>query len=203
MFSFKSRTLPRHYEYRFAPKHLRAETDASQLLLIRIIHSGIWVRESTAKMFNLGRIPRDHCDTLSSIPPPSHPDTTKLLIMLHDWFYAVDVYDENRKLLTVGEMENQFRAVVQDASVRLEKGEKAVPVGLLTADKRDLWAKVIARFRHHLSLMAISPAEPLTLALSVDQESRNSPDNTQLSNLSQSRSLFPCSASDCLLYFRY
>jgi len=63
--------------------------------------------------------------------------------MVHDWCYTVDVYDENLKLLDVGEIEKSIRAVVADVRARLCRGERAVPVGVLSADDRDSWAKVI------------------------------------------------------------
>jgi hypothetical protein len=102
-------------------------------------------------MFNIGRVPHEPCDTLSPVSSPSDPDTKKLFIMVHDWFYAVDVYDDNHKLIKVGDMEKRFKAVAEDVSTRLGKGEKAVPIGLLSADRRDLWAKVISRFNSTLN----------------------------------------------------
>jgi Choline/Carnitine o-acyltransferase len=97
-------------------------------------------------MFNIGRIPHEHCDSLSEVPPPSHPTCRSLLVMIHDWCYTVDVYSEDVKLLDVADIERYIRSVVEDANTRLEKGERAVPVGVLSADHRDLWAKVILKF---------------------------------------------------------
>jgi hypothetical protein len=62
--------------------------------------------------------------------------------MLHDWCYAVDVYDEHQTLVNVIEIETRLRAVVKDVEARLERGERAIPIGVLSADDRDVWAKV-------------------------------------------------------------
>ena len=93
-------------------------------------------------MFNVGRIPHEHCDTLSDVPPASHPNRRKLFLMVHDWCYTVDVYDEGFKLLDVSSIEKRIKAVVSDVGSRLSQGERAVPVGILTSDRRDLWATV-------------------------------------------------------------
>jgi len=119
--------------------------------------TGVWLRENTAKMFNVGRIPQLHCDTLSSVPPPTDPDARTLFIMLHDWCYAVDVYDEHQTCLGVMEIEKRIRAVVEDVEMRLGRGEKAVPVGVLSSDDRDIWAKNLQY------LLSLSPTNQSTL----------------------------------------
>jgi carnitine O-acetyltransferase len=45
-------------------------------------------------------------------------------------------------LLHPGEIEARFRAIVLDVESRLANGEKAFPVGVLSADERDRWAEV-------------------------------------------------------------
>lgn len=40
------------------------------------------------------------------------------------------------------ELENRLREVARDVERRLEAGERAVPVGVLSADGRDRWAEV-------------------------------------------------------------
>ena len=64
------------------------------------------------------------------------------MVMVNDWTYAVEVYDENRLLLSAENIEQRLRSVVQDATQRIQAGEKAVPVGILSADHRDTWADV-------------------------------------------------------------
>jgi len=62
--------------------------------------------------------------------------------MVNDWTYAVEAYDENRSLLSADIIEQHLRSVVQDATRRLQSDEKAIPVGILSADQRDRWTKV-------------------------------------------------------------
>ena len=67
--------------------------------------------------------------------------------MVHDWCYSVIVYDPPAgdlppKLSSPGEIETRIRAVVLDVETRLQDGEKAVPIGVLSADDRDRWSKV-------------------------------------------------------------
>lgn len=45
-------------------------------------------------------------------------------------------------LLPPAEIEARFRAVMLDVESRLANGERAVPIGVLSADDRDTWAKV-------------------------------------------------------------
>ncbi|KAJ7126880.1 carnitine acetyltransferase [Mycena epipterygia] len=105
--------------------------------------SGIWLRESVAKMFNIARIPKPICDILSKPPHASNPDAQKIYVMLHGWCYAIPVYHPTSppKLLDVQELETRMRSVVIDAQQRLAAGEKAVPIGALTADERDRWSQ--------------------------------------------------------------
>ncbi|KAG6856896.1 hypothetical protein H0H87_012477 [Tephrocybe sp. NHM501043] len=109
--------------------------------------TGIWLRQSTEKMFNIGRIPAQFCDSISSPPPLDSPDSRKLLITVHNWFYTIDVYQEPSsstdipQLMTPQEIVTRIRAVVLDVEQRLAKGERAIPVGVLTADDRDKWAE--------------------------------------------------------------
>ena len=71
--------------------------------------------------------------------------------MVHDWCYSVVVYDppvgnSPQKLSLPREIESRIRAVVLDVETRLQNGEKAVPIGVLSADDRDRWSKV----KHHV-----------------------------------------------------
>ncbi|KAF5382187.1 hypothetical protein D9615_004445 [Tricholomella constricta] len=117
--------------------------------------TGIWLRQSTSKMFNIGRIPAPFCDIICSPPSSDSPDARKLLLSIHNWFYTIPVYHQpdsptdKPQLMTPGEIASHLRAVVLDVEQRLANGECATPVGVLTADNRDRWA---ANQRHLLSL---------------------------------------------------
>jgi len=68
--------------------------------------------------------------------------------MVHNWCYLVTVYhpphhgSKSSKLFTPGEIETRLRAVILDVENRLANGEKALPIGALSADERDRWAEV-------------------------------------------------------------
>ncbi|KAJ7455348.1 acyltransferase ChoActase/COT/CPT [Mycena galericulata] len=105
--------------------------------------TGLWLRESIAKMFNIARIPKPKCDILSKPPAASDPDAQKIYIMIHGWCYAIPVYRPTSppKLLDVQEIETRIRSAVIDAQHRLIDGERAIPIGALTADERDRWTQ--------------------------------------------------------------
>ncbi|KAF8969174.1 acyltransferase ChoActase/COT/CPT [Flammula alnicola] len=119
--------------------------------------SGSWLLENTSKMFNIARIPELLCDTISEPPTPSSRSARSIHLMIHDWCYSVVVYHPPSsmnplaplKLHSPGEIEARLRAVVLDVEARLENREKPLPVGVLSADERDRWAK---NLEHLLSL---------------------------------------------------
>lgn len=108
--------------------------------------AGIWFRNSTSKLFNLGRIPELFCDTLSTLPESQTKDARSLLVMVHGWSYAVPVYypptspDAPPVLMSPRHIEARLRSVVLDVEERLANGEAPVPIGTLSADDRDKWA---------------------------------------------------------------
>jgi hypothetical protein len=100
------------------------------------------------------------------IPSLSLDEPQKVLVMVYDWFYIIDVYHsappstvpDHSNLMPlvddVGVLEERLRAVVVDAQGRRQRGERAVPVGVLSADNRDVWAKVHTYFPfHHLIVL--------------------------------------------------
>lgn len=111
---------------------------------------GSWLLEAVGSMFNVSRIPEPFCDTISEPPLPTSRGARSILVMVHNWCYSMVVYQpsspENSSsqytLLQPGEIEARFRAIVLDIESRLAKGEKPLPVGVLSADERDRWAEV-------------------------------------------------------------
>ncbi|THH13050.1 hypothetical protein EW146_g7127 [Bondarzewia mesenterica] len=137
--------------------------------------TGVWLRETASKLFNVSRIPQPRCDTLS-IPSLSSPGCRKLLVMVHDWFYAIDVYNTDRTLVTANQIEKRLRKVVEDVDRRTQHGQRAVPVGLLSADDRDRWSE---NLQHLLSLSPTNESIYNTIkdsvfALSLDHYTYNS-----------------------------
>ncbi|KAJ7274287.1 carnitine acetyltransferase [Mycena haematopus] len=105
--------------------------------------TGLWLRESTSKMFNIARIPKPSCDILSKPPRAANPEAQKIYVMIHGWCYAIPVYEPTSapKSVSVQEIETRIRSAVIDAQQRLAAGEKVVPIGVLTADERDRWTQ--------------------------------------------------------------
>ena len=62
--------------------------------------------------------------------------------MACDWLYTLSLYDENGESETFLNIESQIRDIVTDVSRRVARGERAVPVGILSSDHRDTWAAV-------------------------------------------------------------
>ena len=114
----------------------------TKLVILWDFRSGLWFQEAVAKIFNTSRIPQLYCDSLSPQPPPHVPNSRKILVMVNDWTYAIETYDDNRQLLCVDTIEQHLRNVVQDVTRRIRAGEEAVPVGILSADHRDRWTEV-------------------------------------------------------------
>ncbi|KZT00792.1 acyltransferase ChoActase/COT/CPT [Laetiporus sulphureus 93-53] len=103
--------------------------------------AGIWLRDTAGKMFNIARLPRPGSDTLSSFPTPGDHDARKLIVHAYDWLYAIEVLDENMQSLPPALIERRLKAIVADVERRLARGERAVPVSVLTTDERDRWTE--------------------------------------------------------------
>ncbi|KAK0204849.1 acyltransferase ChoActase/COT/CPT [Desarmillaria ectypa] len=102
--------------------------------------TGIWLRESTSKMFNVARIPKPSCDTLSPVLPPTDPSTYNIVVMVHGWFYKITVMESHSVSIDVSHLARYLEAVVSDAEQRLIDGEEPVSIGVLSADDRDTWS---------------------------------------------------------------
>jgi carnitine O-acetyltransferase len=98
---------------------------------------------SPVRLFNFSRIPLPGSDAFSA-PAPNALHTT---LIIDDFYYSVDIFapsssGEHPEPLEEAEIERRFRAAVEDAKSRRDKGELAPPVGVLSGDERDTWTKV-------------------------------------------------------------
>ncbi len=105
----------------------------------------MWFNRPALSLFNICRVPQVGCDTLTRPPKPNSPSARKMTVMIKDWIYTVEVYDHGGNRVDVAEIEKRLWAIVHDVKARQSKGEKAKQVGILTADERDIWAKVWRR----------------------------------------------------------
>lgn len=89
------------------------------------------------------RIPVDPCDILAPLPSRGSPESRKITLMLRDWCYAIEVLDNTDNPVSVSQIESRMWKAINDANLREQRNEKAVPVGVLTAQDRNSWAKVL------------------------------------------------------------
>jgi hypothetical protein len=131
-------------------------------VLKHILEAGQWMYENVSRLFNLARIPEPFCDTHSEVPDRKSRAARSIHVMLHGWCYSVTVYhppspssgpETPLKQYSPAAIEAQLRAVVLDVESRLANGEKALPVGVLSADERDKWAKVSLKSNAFLGLI--------------------------------------------------
>ncbi|KAF9451885.1 acyltransferase ChoActase/COT/CPT [Macrolepiota fuliginosa MF-IS2] len=138
---------------------------ATQELHPETTRTGIWLRESTSKMFNVARIPQPHCDTLSQPPPKPHSlHARSLLVMFHNFCYTIPIYSPSGELALPRDIYRRLRSIIADVDGRLKSGEKAFPIGVLSADNRDTWAK---NLNHLLSLSQTNKTSHQSLLTSV------------------------------------
>lgn len=104
--------------------------------------SQIWLNDSNSKMWNIARVPRPNCDVHTAKPYLPSPDARSITVLIHDFFYVVEVYGESCKPHSPGIIEQGLWSCVRDVERRLASGERAKPIGILTADDRDRWAEV-------------------------------------------------------------
>lgn len=102
----------------------------------------VWLNNSNRKMWNIARVPRPSCDILTEKPQLSSLDARSVVVLIHDFFYAIEVYDESDKPHDPAIIERRLWSCVRDVERRLTLGERAKPIGILTTDNRDLWAEV-------------------------------------------------------------
>ena len=87
-------------------------------------------------------MPHPNCDVLTAKPDLSSPDARSIVVLVHDFFYAVEVYDESCKPHPPGVIERRLWSCVRDVEQKLASGERAKSIGILTTDDRDRWAEV-------------------------------------------------------------
>jgi len=102
----------------------------------------MWLNNVNRKMWNFARVPRPNCDVLTAEPQLSSPDARSVIVLIHDFFYVVEVYDESCKPHSPGVIERRLWSCVRDVERRLASGERVKPIGILGTDDRDRWAEV-------------------------------------------------------------
>lgn len=94
-------------------------------------------------MFSVCRVPGHQSDSLSPEPESNSPYARQVVVLIHDYFYTIEVYDESWSRISPDRIEKLLFACVRDVGYRLNStAEPATPIGLLTADDRGVWAEV-------------------------------------------------------------
>ena len=93
-------------------------------------------------MWNIARIPRPSCDVHTVKPDLASSDARSIVVLIHDFFYVVEVYDESCKPHAPATIERRLWSCLRDVKRRLASGERAKPIGILTTDDRDRWSEV-------------------------------------------------------------
>lgn len=93
------------------------------------------------KIFSTCRIPQKNCDALehyqeSSSSPPRH-----IIVVRNNTFFEVDVFGADGNPLNEKQVFDQLVAVMEHSQHRQD------PVGVLTTEHRDIWAKAYKRLR--------------------------------------------------------
>ncbi len=115
------------------------------------------------KIFGTTRIPREGRDELVY-----HPQSRHIVVAYKNYFYKVQVYTEDGELLQPIELLRQLQLVVEATS-----GLNGIPIGLLTSEHRDTWAKTYEMLKkdkvNQASLKAI---EGSLFLVSIDRTNR-------------------------------
>ncbi|KAF9005419.1 acyltransferase ChoActase/COT/CPT [Cyathus striatus] len=85
-------------------------------------------------LFHANRYPVIPSDTAHKFNPETH---NHIVVLRRNRFYTVPLAHADGSPLSAAELGVQFQRVIKDAAGK----EKAVPIGALSGDNRDLWAK--------------------------------------------------------------
>ncbi|EIN09804.1 acyltransferase ChoActase/COT/CPT [Punctularia strigosozonata HHB-11173 SS5] len=121
-----------------------------------------WLRDAALRIFHSYRVPRPECDAFAQAPSASSSAARASLVQIRNFCYAVEVTLPDGTPVPFGELERRLRRVVRDARQRWRRGERAVPVSVLSSDNRDTWAK---NYQH---LRDLSPQNAANLEIIHD-----------------------------------
>lgn len=113
------------------------------------------------KAFGTCRIPGLPGDSMEY-----HPDSKHIAVIINDVFFKVPVYSGDGSILG----ENQLRDQIKNC-IEISEKEKAVKIGVLTADNRDNWAKAYQELvKNPLNRQSVSEIQKSLFVLAIDRE---------------------------------
>lgn len=101
--------------------------------------------DQSTRIFATTRIPGD------KVPDHlvSHPTSRHIVVMRKDQIYAVEVIDQEGNFISDGDLQAQLKHIYDETECLSEQP----PIGVLTAERRDVWARVRTfislNFKHH------------------------------------------------------
>ncbi|KAF8311691.1 carnitine acetyltransferase [Clavulina sp. PMI_390] len=115
--------------------------------------TGKWFRDPALRLYGATRIPLPGCDAVVN---RAGSGGKWVHIMYRERSYRVLTSSDDSQRVPVGELEQSLRQIVQDVDMQVARHEPHTPIGRLTADHRDRWAKN----REHL--ISLSPKNAAT-----------------------------------------
>ncbi|KAL7750955.1 Carnitine O-acetyltransferase mitochondrial [Sorochytrium milnesiophthora] len=98
------------------------------------------------QLFGTTRIPKEGMDEIKSVWPST---SSHIVVLVRDQVYKVDVLGPSGERATVKAIENQLEHVIRHAEELSSKGQLQPPVGVLTSEDRDVWARARAQLEAH------------------------------------------------------
>ena len=127
-------------------------------------------------MFNTCRIPLIPNDNVQSYDPDMY---NHISVMRKGWFYSLPMhYPGTKTLLSAADLERSLQTIVKQAD---QLGWNPNPVGVLTSENRDTWAKVLKiTSLYNILFTNIQAREVLWKASPVNQASLESIESSAL-----------------------
>jgi len=107
--------------------------------------------DQSTRIFSTTRLPGPSADRIQTFP---FHQSRHLLVMRKDQLYTFDAFDQQGNLISEAHLQAQFQFILEDSECLADEP----PIGVMTAERRDTWAKV--------SLAPLSPRQTASTLLS-------------------------------------
>lgn len=116
------------------------------------------------KIFGTTRNPAAGCDVLVY-----HPKSKHIVVAYKNYFFKVNVYDANGKILPPLEIYKDLKYIVDNTT-----GLSGIPLGYLTSEHRDVWTKVYEKLKKDaVNQQSLKTIEESLFILSIDRPNRS------------------------------
>ncbi|EKX36283.1 hypothetical protein GUITHDRAFT_165783 [Guillardia theta CCMP2712] len=107
------------------------------------------------RVFFTCRVPREGCDELFTFLPTR---SAHIVILIKGQMYKMNVFHDDGIALTVQELQENIKAIIEDCK-QLQPHEQEPPVGILTSEERDTWARL------RLKLFEVDPENERSMTI--------------------------------------